>query len=104
MQTYLLGAWRRALVNLRRNDFVLLPFLVCPLLAHAEGHAHVHGIAKLDIDMEVTMLTILLDSPMDNLLGFERAPRTDVERKQADGVVAQLNAAATLFKIDPAAQ
>ncbi len=104
MQTYLLGAWRHTLVHLQRSGFLLLPFLFCPCLAQAEGHAHVHGVAKLDIAVEATKLTILLDSPMDNLLGFERPPRTDAERRLADAAVAQLHAAAKMFQIDPAAQ
>ena len=86
------------------GSFLLLAALTCPLLVYAADHAHVHGVAKLDIAVEDNKLTLQLDSPMDNLLGFERAPRTDAERRLADGVVAQLRAASTLFKIDPAAQ
>jgi hypothetical protein len=73
-------------------------------VAHAAGKAHSHGVAKLDVAVEATQLTVQLESPLDNLLGFERAPRTDAERKQADAAVAKLNAADSMFKIDPAAQ
>jgi hypothetical protein len=72
--------------------------------AHAAGHAHVHGVAKLDIAVEATKLILQMESPLDNLLGFERAPRTDAERKQTDALIAKLKAAEGLFKIDPAAQ
>jgi hypothetical protein len=72
--------------------------------ASAAPHAHVHGVAKLDIAVDGDKLSVQLDSPLDNLIGFERAPRTDAERKLADGAVATLKAAATMFKIDPAAQ
>lgn len=78
--------------------------LVALPLSHAAGNAHQHGVAKLDIAVEATKLTIQLESPLDNLLGFERAPRTDAERKLADAAVAKLRAAASMFKIDPAAQ
>jgi Protein of unknown function (DUF2796) len=44
-----------------------------------------------------------LDTPLDNLLGFERAPRTDAERAVVDKVVARLRAADGLFRIDSAA-
>jgi hypothetical protein len=71
--------------------------------AHAQGHAHEHGVVKLDIAVEASKLTMQMESPLDNLVGFERAPRTDAERKQVDAVVAQFKAADTLFKIDPAA-
>jgi len=77
---------------------------LCASASHAAGHAHVHGVAKLDVAVEASKLTVQLDSPLDNLLGFERAPRTDAERKRADAVVAQLKAADVMFKIDPAAQ
>lgn len=73
-------------------------------VAHAAGKAHSHGVAKLDIAVEATQLTVQLESPLDNLLGFERAPRTDAERQQADAAVAKLKAADSMFKIDPAAQ
>ena len=82
---------------------VLFAALV-PLGAHAAGKAHQHGIAKLDIAVEAKKLSLQLESPLDNLLGFERVPRTDAERKQADALVAKLKAADTMFRIDPAAQ
>jgi len=71
--------------------------------AHAAGHAHEHGVAKLDIAIEPGKLTLQMESPLDNLVGFERAPRTDAERQRVDAAVARLKAAAALFKIDPAA-
>ena len=42
-----------------------------------------HGVARLDVAVEPTRIVLQLSSPLDNLLGFERAPRTDDERKQA---------------------
>jgi hypothetical protein len=82
----------------------LLALFVAPMLAYATGKAHVHGVAKLDIAVEAKKITVQLESPLDNLLGYERAPRTDAERKQADALVAKLKAAETMFRIDPAAQ
>ena len=71
--------------------------------APAQGHAHEHGVVKLDIAIEPGKLTVQMESPLDNLVGFERAPRTDAERKVVAAAVARLQAADTLFKIDPAA-
>lgn len=72
--------------------------------AHAQQpHAHVHGQLKLDVAVDVQTITLGIDSPLDNLVGFERAPRTDAERKTALQVVAQLRTADKLFAIDPAA-
>ena len=73
----------------------------------AAGKAHVHGVMKLDVTIEGNKLTIALEAPLDNLLGFERAPRTDSERKAAAEVLARLrnpNQGKALFSADAAAQ
>jgi hypothetical protein len=59
---------------------VLFALCLTPLLAHAGGKAHVHGVATLDIAVEARKITVQLESPLDNLLGYERTPRTDAER------------------------
>lgn len=64
---------------------------------------HQHGVAQLDVGVEPGRVTLDLDTPLDNLLGFERAPRTDAERERAAAVVKKLQAADGLFRIDPAA-
>jgi len=65
--------------------------------------AHQHGVATLDIGVEPGRVTLDLDTPLDNLLGFERAPRTDAERERAAAVIKQLKAGEGLFRIDSAA-
>jgi hypothetical protein len=72
--------------------------------AQAAGPAHSHGLARLDIAVESKRLSIQFSSPLDNLVGFERAPRSDKERQQTEAAIAKLNAAEALFRIDPAAQ
>jgi hypothetical protein len=83
-------------------------FLLCAALAlpgGASAHkAHEHGVAKLDIGFDRGRLTVTLDTPLDNLVGFERAPRTDTERKAADAAVAALRDGGAMFRVDPAAQ
>jgi len=64
------------------------------------GPAHQHGVATLDVAVEASRVTLYLNTPLDNLLGYERAPRTDVERQQADAAIARLKAADKLFRID----
>ena len=68
------------------------------------GKAHVHGVAKLDVAIEGNKLTVALESPLDSLLGFERAPRTDAERKAAADMLARLRSGGALFQADAAAQ
>lgn len=82
----------------------LASFLVASQATHAAERAHSHGLAKLEVAVEATTLSILLESPLDNLVGFERAPRTDKERQQTQDAAAKLSAADAMFKIDPAAQ
>lgn len=67
------------------------------------GKAHEHGVARLDLAVESGRLTLDLDTPLDNLLGFERAPRSNAERERVALVLARLRDAGTLFRIDPAA-
>jgi len=74
--------------------------LATSALAHGP---HEHGVVKLDVAVEPGRVTLLMESPLANLVGFERAPRTDAERQRVDAALATLNAASTLFKIDPAA-
>lgn len=81
---------------------VLLALGLCTS-AFAAGLAHQHGVARLDVAVEPGRVTLELDTPLDNLLGFERAPRNAAERQAVDAVVAQLKAADQLFKVDPAA-
>lgn len=44
-----------------------------------------------------------LDIPLESLIGFERAPRTDAEREKADAAVKMLRDGAALFRIDGSA-
>lgn len=75
--------------------------------AWAAGKAHQHGVLKLDVAIEGNRLMIEMEAPLDNLLGFERAPRTEAERKAAAELLARLRStdeAGLLFVTDPAAQ
>lgn len=83
-------------------------FLLCAACAALipaawAGKAHEHGVVRLDIAVEHATLSIALESPLDSLLGFERAPRTAAERQSVQAMAATLKAAANLFRIDPAA-
>lgn len=69
----------------------------------AQGHAHQHGALKLDVAVDAGTLSIQMESPLDNLIGFERAPRNDAERRTTEASLSQLRAAQKLFLIDPAA-
>lgn len=82
----------------------LLPLLLtAPLLALAAG-AHEHGAARVDVALDGQRLSVALEVPLDALLGFERAPRTDAERQAAATLLKQLRDGALLFRPDAAAR
>ena len=67
------------------------------------AHAHVHGLAKLDVAVDGGQLILHLDSPLESLLGFEHPPYSAVQVKQAQAMVSKLHAAQALFVPTPAA-
>lgn len=91
---------KRALLLALSATPMAVPFAAS---AQAAQHAHVHGQVKLDVAIEGPTVVIEMQSPLDNFVGFERAPRTDDEKKRAQDAIAQLRAADQLFSIDPSA-
>lgn len=84
---------------------LLLPALLALAAAPAgAAGAHQHGVLTLDIAVEAGRLVVQMESPLDNLVGFERAPRNAAERKRVDAALERLQAGQALFVIDPAAQ
>jgi hypothetical protein len=64
-------------------------------------------VVKLDVALDGNKLSVALQAPLDNLLGFERAPRNDAERQAAAALLARLRSpdkATALFAPDAAAQ
>ncbi|MER2515271.1 MAG: DUF2796 domain-containing protein [Candidatus Accumulibacter phosphatis] len=70
--------------------------------AHAEK-AHAHGLAELNIGVEGDTLRIALESPLDSLLGFERAPKGHKELDKVRRMASQLRQAERLFVPTPGA-
>jgi hypothetical protein len=75
--------------------------LSAPALAH---EAHVHGIAAMDVIVDQQQVTLMLTSPLANLIGFEHAPKTDKDRQSVRNMAAQLRQADASFVPTPAAQ
>jgi hypothetical protein len=71
-------------------------------LAQAHG-AHEHGVADLQVAVDGGHLSIELKTPLDNLVGFEHAPRTDAQRKALDDAEARLRDFPRLFVLPAAA-
>lgn len=72
------------------------------LFAHSQ-HAHVHGLVEMDVAVEAGQVTVFIQSPLDNFLGFEHAARTPQQIQRAQTVWAQLQKAHDLVVPDKAA-
>ena len=54
--------------------------------------AHVHGVASLQVALDGNRLNLEFSSPLDNLVGFEHAPRTDRQKAAVRQMAERLNA------------
>ena len=91
------------MTKMLRSAAAALALLLAPAALLRAGEAHRHGVARLDVAVDGTRVSLALDTPLDNLLGFEHAPRNAAERRAADAAVATLRQAAALFRFDIAA-
>ncbi len=55
------------------------------------GEKHVHGHAVLQVAVDGNRLQLNFRSPLDNLIGFEHAPRTDKQKDAVRRMAEQLN-------------
>ena len=82
--------------------------ILCMMLLQGQAHAHSpkahkHGASELEITIEGNRVQIRLQSPMEDLVGFERKPRNDRERDLIKSMNAQLANGARLFVLPAAA-
>ncbi|SEK66320.1 DUF2796 domain-containing protein [Nitrosovibrio tenuis] len=77
--------------------------LMLPTCAYGAG-PHVHGQATLEIAVDGPAVQINLNSPVDNLLGFEHAPRNEKERQAIRTMASKLHQPDSLFIFTPTAQ
>lgn len=92
------------LLPVRRAARAALAIVTASLAGAAvAGGPHQHGVARLDLAVDGPRIVIDVESPLDNLVGFERAPRTAAERQRTDAMAARLKRGETLFMIDAAA-
>lgn len=83
--------------SVRATAFVLSALaLALPVLA---GPAHVHGEARLEVVLDGEALALRFESPLDGLLGFERAPRTAAEKQAVQAMKGRLEDPARLFSL-----
>ncbi|MCL2076096.1 MAG: DUF2796 domain-containing protein [Betaproteobacteria bacterium] len=76
--------------------FLALAFflIAAPVIAHK---AHTHGAARLNLSVEGDTVEIGFETPLANLISFERAPGNDKESEEARNMAAVLRNPATIF-------
>lgn len=98
-----------------RRLLLALPFALLPLSlayahddhdhdhAHGSLGAHEHGAAHLNVALDGNALELELDSPAMNLVGFEHAATSAVDKAKVAAVRAQLEQPLALFGLAKAA-
>lgn len=76
----------------------------CGGAAASQGEAHTHGAARLDLAVDGTVVTLSLESPLDNLLGFEHLPRNERQKAVVREMTAKLKRPEALFALSAAAR
>jgi hypothetical protein len=83
----------------------LLLLALLPVLAFAhKNHAHNHGVGQLGIVVEGEQLTLLLEVPQHDIVGFERAAKTAREQVTVQAALEKLKTPSKLFAPTAAAQ
>ena len=75
----------------------LVVVMTLPPAIAAEQKAHQHGQASLRVIVDGQSLQLALESPLENFIGFERAPRNDKERAVVQAMARELRAAEKHF-------
>ena len=76
--------------------------LSVPALAQDGHKAHAHGRIELDVAVDAQRISLRMEAPLHDLLGFERAPRSVAERGRVTALAERLRAADQLFVVDAA--
>ena len=79
-----------------------LSLLLCSSSVAVMAGPHEHGHARMDVAIDGARVEITLDSPLDNLAGFEHAPRTDKQRATLRQMATHLGAEEAL-RLNPEA-
>ncbi|MFT7490792.1 MAG: hypothetical protein ACI80S_000373 [Pseudohongiellaceae bacterium] len=82
--------------------YALLSLAFCPLLA-ISADKHVHGEAELFIALEGSQILVELESPADNIIGFEHAPATPTQHQQLASSLALLEQHSTIITFEQVA-
>lgn len=86
------------------KPLILATSITLPVLAVAEEHAaHIHGGAKLQVAIDGNTVTLMLESPMDSLVGFEHSASNDPEKASLAKLIGALEKPDAVFVFSAAA-
>lgn len=74
-----------------------------PAALLAQGGAHVHGAARLSLVQEAGVVTVMLDSPLEAIVGFEHAPQNAAQKAALAKAAAALQRPESLVVLPAAA-
>ena len=77
--------------------------LSLPVFTHA-APSHVHGVSKMDLAVDGNKLTLAMEVPLDNVVGFEHSPKTEKQHAALAGALKTLKDASELFAPTAAAE
>lgn len=83
--------------------FSLVLGLVSAPLA-ASPHTHAHGKGEMEITVQDGSIRAIFRTPMDSLLGFEHAPKTEAQKTAVAQLKIKLSKPTLFFEPTPAAQ
>lgn len=96
-------AWELSSVQRLDGVLPLRSLVVCfafglgwPVLAQIRG-PHIHGAAELNVTVHGHELELQLETPLENVAGFEHAPRTEKQLAAVRTMTAKLRHPETLF-------
>jgi hypothetical protein len=89
-----------------RNNLILLflGVMVVGSVNAKKNEAHVHGVATLQAVQHQNTLQFDLDTPLDNLLGFEHVPRTEKQKQKVSQMLEKLRRPDSMFIFTDKAQ
>ena len=90
------------MIRLLATAVILAASASASAAAYAQ-HAHEHGAARLEVALDGGKLSIGLESPLDNLVGFEHAPRNEKQRAALAKMTDDLKGTERLFDLPAAA-
>lgn len=90
--------------SVARLALILLALAADAAAAEREHAAHVHGVARLNVAVEGETVEMELMSPGADIVGFEHAPETVVQKAAVAAAAAALEDGAALFAFPPGAE